>query len=134
MDKKDLTYDIPVRYFDIDTNNHVNNSVYFTYMEEARTKLMFKEFLVYHENGIGFVVTEAKCKYKKPITIQDTVSIKVSVENIKSISFDIKYLFLDLSGELYAEGSTRLACIDIKTQKLIRLPKEMINSLQSFVD
>ena len=133
MDKNDFTYNIPVRYFDLDTNNHVNNSVYFTYMEEARTKLMLKEFLGFLENGIGFVVAEAKCKYKKPIRIQDRVSIKVSVENIKGISFDIKYLFIDLSGKLYAEGSTRLACIDIKTQKLIRLPKEMINSLQLLV-
>ena len=48
MDKKDFTYNIPVRYFDLDTNNHVNNSVYFTYMEEARTKLMLKEFLVFY--------------------------------------------------------------------------------------
>lgn len=133
MDKNDFTYNIPVRYFDLDTNNHVNNSVYFTYMEEARTKLMLKEFLVFYENGIGFVVTEAKCKYKKPIRIQDRVSIRISVENIKGISFDIKYLFTDLSGQLYAEGSTRLACIDKKTQKLIRLPQEMINSLQLLV-
>jgi len=133
MDKKDFTYNIPVRYFDLDTNNHVNNSVYFTYMEEARTKLMLKEFLVFYENGIGFVVTEAKCKYKKPIRIQDRVSIRISVENIKGISFNIRYLFTDPSGQLYAEGSTRLACIDKKTQKLIRLPQEMINFLQELV-
>ena len=133
MDKNDFTYNVPVRYFDLDTNNHVNNSVYFTYMEEARTKLMLEKFLIFQKNGIGFVVAEAKCKYKKPIRIQDRVSIKISVENIKGISFDIKYLFIDLSGKLYAEGSTRLACIDKKTQKLIRLPKEMINYLQLFV-
>ena len=130
MDKDKFTYNVTVRYFDLDTNNHVNNSVFFTYMEEARTKLMLKEFLEFFENGIGFVVTEAKCKYKKPIRIQDSVSIRVSVENIKGISFDMKYFFTDLSGKQYAEGSTRLACIDKNTQKLIRLPQEMISSLQ----
>lgn len=130
MSKNDLTYNIPIRYFDLDTNNHVNNSMFFTYMEEARTKLMFKEFLAFFDKGIGFVVTEAKCNYKKPIRIQDTVSIVISVENIKGISFDIKYLFTDPLGKLFAEGITRLACIDTNTQKLIRLPQEMINSLE----
>ena len=130
MDKNDLTYIIPIRYFDIDTNNHVNNAVYFTYMEEARTKLLLKEFLSSIENGVGFVVTEANCKYKKPIRIQDILSIRISIENIKGFSFDIKYIFTNASDKLYAEGNTRLACIDIKTQRLIRLPQEMINALQ----
>lgn len=130
MEKKDLTYTVPVRYFDLDTNQHVNNAVYFTYMEEARTKLLLKEFLTLQEEGIGFVVTEAKCKYLKPIRIQGTVTIKISIENIRGISFDIKYIFENGSGKLYAQGSTTLACIDIQTQKLRRLPLEIVDALQ----
>ena len=130
MANNNFTYDVTVRYFDLDTNNHVNNSVYFTYMEEARAKLMQKQFLKCKENGISFVVAEAKCKFKNPIRMQDRVSIKISIQNIKGISFEIYYVFFDPLGQLFAEGNTRLACVDAKSQKLIRLPKEVVNYLQ----
>ena len=130
MAKNKFTYDVTIRYFDLDTNNHVNNSVYFTYMEEARTKLLLKQFLKCKENGISFVVAEAKCKFKKPIRMQDRVSIKISIQNIKGISFEIHYVFVDPLGQSFAEGNTRMACVDEKTQKLIRLPKEIVNDLQ----
>jgi acyl-CoA thioester hydrolase len=133
MEKKNLIYTVPVRYFDLDTNQHVNNAVYFTYMEEARTKLLLKEFLALQGEGIGFVVTEAKCKYLKPIRIQDTVTIKISIENVRGISFDIKYVFENESGKLYAEGNTTLACIDIQTQKLRRMPLEIVEALHGLV-
>ena len=52
MGNPELTYDITVRYFDIDANNHVNNSVYFTYMEEARTHLLLEQFLKWDKEGL----------------------------------------------------------------------------------
>jgi acyl-CoA thioester hydrolase len=130
MRNSPLTYDIAVRYFDIDANNHVNNSVYFTYMEEARTHLLLEHFLKWDKEGLKFVVTEATCKYKKPISLLDKVSIKISTDNVKGVSFDINYAFADPSGQLYAEGKTRLACVDKKTQKLVRLPEEIIDILR----
>ncbi len=124
-----LTHDITIRYFDIDANKHVNNSVYFTYMEEARTHLLLEQFLKWDEEGLYFVVTEATCKYKRPISLLDKVSIKLSTDNIKGVSFEIKYAFIDPSGQLYAEGNTRLACVDKETQRLVRLPKDGIGFL-----
>ena len=120
-------HDITIRYFDLDTNNHVNNSVYFTYMEEARTHILLEQFLKWQEDGIYFVVTDAKCKYKKPITLLDKISIEFSSDNIKGASFEINYAFVDPSGQLYAQGNTRLACVDKKTQRLVRLPKDLID-------
>jgi len=122
MEKAIHSYDINIRFFDLDANNHVNNSVYFTYMEEARTKLLLEQFLKLQEEGIYFVVTEANCKYKRPITLLDKVSIELATHHIKGASFEIKYNFVDPSGKLYAEGNTRLACVDSKTQRLVRLP------------
>ena len=121
------SYDITIRYFDIDANNHVNNSVYFTYMEEARTHILLEQFLKWNEEGISFVVTDAKCKYKKQITLLDKVSIELSTDNIKGASFEINYAFVNPAGQLYAEGNTRLACVDKKTQRLVRLPKDVID-------
>ena len=67
------THEISVRFFDLDANNHVNNSVYFTYMEEARTKLLMEQYLHCRQHGVHFVVAEASCKYKRPIGLNDRV-------------------------------------------------------------
>lgn len=126
MSKNNLTYKIPIRYFDIDANNHVNNSVYFTYMEEARTQLLMDKFIKWNEQGIIFVVTEAKCKYRLPITLHDNVYITISTSNITGVSFEVNYSFNDSSGILFAEGTTRMSCLNKNTQKLIRLPDDEI--------
>ncbi len=125
MENFKQSYDITIRYFDIDANNHVNNSVYFTYMEEARTHLLLEPFLKCNEEGMYFVVTDATCKYKKPITLLDKLSIKISIENIQGASFEIKYAFVNPSGQLFAEGKTRLACVENTTQRLVRLPEKV---------
>ncbi len=132
MENDKSSFDITIRFFDLDANKHVNNSVYFTYMEEARTQLLLEQFLKWGEDGIYFVVTEASCKYKKPITFLDKVTIKLCTANIQGASFEINYAFVDPSGQLYAEGSTRLACINEKTQRLFRLPQDGIDYLKKF--
>ncbi len=40
---------------------------------------------------------------------------------------EINYAFVNPAGQLYAEGNTRLACVDKKTQRLVRLPKDLID-------
>jgi len=126
------SFDVTIRYFDLDANKHVNNSVYFTYMEEARTQLLLDQFLEWGKEGIYFIVTEASCKYKKQITFLDKVSIKLSIENIKGVSFEINYRFVDPSGQEYAQGKTRMACINEKTGRLYRLPQDGIEYLEKF--
>ncbi len=127
MTKSKFIYDITVRFFDLDANNHVNNSVYFTYMEEARTKLLLEQYLTCKENGVHFVVAEANCKYKKQIGLQDKISIHLTVQNITGVSFEIYYDFVDSSGQLFAEGNTVMACVNEKSKKLVRLPQDIID-------
>jgi len=119
----------PVRLFDLDINNHVNNSVYFTYMEEARTKLLFDQYLQCKENGIHFVVAEATCKYKMPIKIEDEVIIEIDIQKIRGASFEIIYTFKNLKGDIFAVGKTQMACFDDKAQRPVRIPEDIIKTI-----
>ena len=72
-----------VRFTDTDKYGHVNNSVYFTYFEEARTQWLFDfPSLVKwgEDNYIQFVIAEQSCKYILPLlhpnNIETTQSIK----------------------------------------------------------
>jgi len=119
--------EIAVRFFDIDMNNHVNNSVYFTYMENARTELLMDDFLAYKEQGILFVVAEASCKYKKPIRLNDKVIAELHFEHGGALHFTITYYFKNAEGILYAEGITKMAMIDEKRNRPIAIPIALID-------
>ena len=128
--KNKFTHHQPVRLFDIDVNNHVNNSVYFIYMEEARTKLLFDQYMQCKENGINFIVVEATCKYKIPIRIKDEVIIEIDIKNIRGASFEILYTFKNPEGSIYAVGKTQMACFDDNAKRPVRIPKGIIETIE----
>lgn len=124
---KNFTQAIEVRFFDIDMNNHVNNSVYFTYMENARTELLMDEFLRCKSQGITFVVTESSCKYYHPIHLGDKVICELSFELTRPAQFVVNYTFKNtVNSRIYAEGKTLLAMIDEARNRPILIPQTFI--------
>ena len=57
---------------------HVNNTVYFRYMEQARIG-WFESLVPRGEawRSIGIVIVNASCNFKKPINYPGTVEVKV---------------------------------------------------------
>lgn len=119
------THSIPIqiRFKDIDMNHHVNNAIYFTYMENARSVVLMDEMIKYHSEGLQFVVAEAQCKYKRPIKLNDKLVCEVSFAPVRPTSCDILYLFKnEESGLIYAEGSTRMVLFNENTGRPLVLP------------
>lgn len=127
MEQNYFTHTVTIRFFDIDAYNHVNNSVYFTYMEETRTKLLFDFYLKFKQAGVSFVVAEARCKYIKPIKLEDQIEVKLSVAGIRNTSFEMLFDFVGPAGTIHAKGYTKMACVDANEGKLIRLPQEVLD-------
>ena len=60
---------IPIRWGDMDAMGHVNNTVYFRYMEQARIgwfDALIPEAGAWKYTGI--VIVNASCHYRRPIT------------------------------------------------------------------
>ncbi len=118
---------VRIRFFDIDINQHVNNAVYFTYMENARIELFMEEFVEYHNRGIMIIVAEAFCKYRRPIRLHDNVVCELRVTLTGAFHFTITYLFKDAETDvLYAEGTTKMVMLHEQTNRPIRIPEEFI--------
>lgn len=119
------SYSIPIeiRFGDIDMNHHVNNAVYFTYMENARIAVLMDDLIKYHADGTQFVVAEVKCKYRRPIKLTDKLVCDVSFFPIRPTSFDIHYLFKnEESGLTYAEGNTQMVLFNKHTGRPLAIP------------
>jgi acyl-CoA thioester hydrolase len=127
MSARKLVYveKIPVRWGDMDAMGHVNNTVYFRYMEQARIG-WFESLLPRGEawRTIGIVIVNASCHFKKPINYPGMVEVKVFAGEPGGSSIDT-YYELSLEEELYADGAAKVVFVDAQKQKPLRIPDDI---------
>ncbi|MBB5216802.1 acyl-CoA thioesterase [Parapusillimonas granuli] len=96
---------IPVRWGDLDAMDHVNNTVYFRYFEEARVRLLAGAG-VFGDAGRGAVLAQTSCDFLKPVQYPATVVIRQGLVRIGRSSLEAEVV-LELDGEpgvAYARG------------------------------
>jgi acyl-CoA thioester hydrolase len=114
---------ISIRWGDMDAMGHVNNTVYFRYMEQARIS-WFEALIPEAEawQSTGIVIVNASCNYKRPITYPGTVEVKLLVGQPGGSSVPTFYeLRVDADPLPCADGAAVVVFVDMKTQKPARI-------------
>ncbi len=114
---------IAIRWGDMDAMGHVNNTVYFRYMEQARIgwfEALVPEAQAWKTTGI--VIVNASCNFRRPINYPGTVEVKVFVGAPGGSSVPTFYE-LSIEGEIYADGAATVVFIDMQQQKPVRIPE-----------
>jgi len=122
---------IAIRWADMDAMGHVNNVVYFRYMEQARIS-WFERLVPAREawKSSGIVIVNASCNFRRAITYPGTVEVKVYVGRPGGSSV-ATYYELAVESEIYADGAAVVVFIDVPTQKPVRIPEEIRSLLHS---
>jgi len=121
---------ISIRWGDMDAMGHVNNTVYFRYMEQAR--IGWFDGLVPDDEAwtrTGIVIANASCNFKRPINYPGTVEVKLLVGPPGGSSVPTFYE-LRIQNDLYADGEATVVFIDMEKQKPIRIPQKIREALQ----
>lgn len=123
---------IPIRWGDMDAMGHVNNTVYFRYMEQARIgwfDALVPEAQAWKSTGI--VIANASCNFRRPFNYPGTAEVKVYTGKLGGSSVPTYYELLLLENQaVYADGEATVVFIDMKTQKPVRIPEEIRKRLQ----
>jgi len=131
-DQKKLVHTerIAIRWGDMDAMGHVNNTMYFRYMEQARIN-WFENLVPRAEAwvSIGIVIVNASCNFKKPISYPGTVEVKVFAGAPGGSSVATFYELL-LNQEIHVDGAATVVFIDAKEQKPLRIPETIREALQ----
>ncbi len=126
---------IPIRWGDMDAMGHVNNTVYFRYMEQAR--IGWFDALVPREaawKSTALVIANASCNFKRPINYPGTVEVKLYVGVPGGSSVPTYYeLRVDQESAIYADGEATVVFIDLQTQKPTRIPDEIRDLLKEAI-
>ena len=121
---------IPMRWGDMDANGHVNNTVYFRYMEQARIG-WFDALVPAAEawKDTGIVIANASFNFKRALNYPGTVEVSLSIDPPGGSSVPTFYE-LRMGDTLYADGAAVVVFIDMKSQKPVRIPEGIRSLLQ----
>ncbi len=119
-------YKPEIRFVDMDAMGHVNNSVYFTYLEQARIdffrQLRYDKWDWLEE---GVVVAKNELNYIIPVLFGDDVNIETFCTHIGTKSLTLtSRVFKVHKGQsiLCAEGHCVLVCFNHKIQQSQEMP------------
>jgi acyl-CoA thioester hydrolase len=118
------TMTLPIRWGDMDAMGHVNNTVYFRYMEIIRIEWMHGIGAAPNPQGQGPVIVNAFCNFIRQLEYPGDVLAKHYVANPGRSSFDtfITLERADAPGVIYAEGGALTVWTDFQAQKSAPLP------------
>ncbi|HEX6018753.1 MAG TPA: thioesterase family protein [Burkholderiaceae bacterium] len=115
---------IPIRWGDMDAMGHVNNAVYFRYMETARIDWCHSLGCMSEQSRQGPVIVNAYCSFVKQLRYPGDVLVKHHVTTVGKTSFDTFVTMErgDDPGTIWAEGGARMVWIDFASNQSVPLP------------
>ncbi|SSW68944.1 hypothetical protein AVE30378_03268 [Achromobacter veterisilvae] len=122
--------ELPLRWGDSDALNHLNNTLYFRLMEEARMQILY---------GAGFqlpadegpILAHASCDFLRPLTYPATVRVTHKVTRIGRSSADFELLLekADDPAGPYARGRNVLVWLDYVASASTPWPPEVLSQM-----
>jgi len=106
---------------------HVNNTVYFRYMEQTRIE-WFYEFAKkidtkpYAEQGP--IIINASCTFLEPLVYPGDLEVKMFLGELGRSSFGSHYEIW-MNAKKYAEGAAKMVWIDRRSGKSMPLPEPL---------
>jgi acyl-CoA thioester hydrolase len=113
---------------DTDAAGIVFYANYLKFFERARTEwlrsLGFGQEQLRTGAGIAFVVSETRLRYRRPARLDDVIDVSVAVVHLGQASLEIAQE-ARRAGDLLADGTIRIGCVELGTFRPCRIPNEI---------
>ncbi|MGC4396250.1 acyl-CoA thioesterase [Hydrogenophaga sp. T2] len=121
------TMRIPIRWGDMDAMGHVNNTVYFRYLETIRIEWMRSIGCQPDPQGEGPVIINAFCTFHKQLEFPGEVVATMFVSDVGRSSFESWCTLerADVPGVVYASGGATTVWVDFPKQKSAPIPDSL---------
>ena len=123
-----------VRYNETDQMGFAHHSNYLNYFEMARIEWLNKigfSYAALERQGIVMPVVSVQINFKSPAFFDDPLTIKLFVNEIPKASIKIDYIIINALKKEIANGSTRLAFVNIEINKPVRCPQKLLEIIES---
>jgi acyl-CoA thioester hydrolase len=123
-----FTHRLSVRFRDCDALGHVNNAVYFTYLEQCRLAW-------WHHLGGSFgdspglpggcmIIAHAECDYRSPAYMDDELDIDIKLGTVGRSSFTLIYAIVNAANaKRVADAKTVSVTFDYTLGRSVPIPE-----------
>lgn len=121
---------IPVRWGDMDSYGHVNNSIYMQYIEEARVAWFEQVGVVMNNVPKGPVVLQIQHTFLKPVVHPATACVELFAGALgrSSMVLEHRLTTLEQPDIVYGEGNCKIVWIDHQAGRSVPLPEFLRNA------
>lgn len=113
-----------VAWGDMDAFGHVNNVMYYRYIESAR--INYFDALNIFEQKVLTVVASNQCKYLRPVFYPDQLKIAVRVDELRNSAMRMTYqLFSTAQNALVATAEAVIVCVDQENMQKAAIPEDI---------
>jgi len=117
-----------IRWGDMDAFGHVNNTVYFRYMETARIAFLEEVAGPTDTSSEGPVIVTAYCTFSKQLKYPGQIEVRtfVGTPGRSSIEVTHEIRLVDENGEadvVHAEGGAKVVWVNYAAEKSVPLPE-----------
>lgn len=121
-----VQYQQTVAWGDMDAFGHVNNVMYYRYIESAR--ILYFDLVELFKHDVQVVVVHSSCQYLSPVFYPDILNIGVSVKEMKNTSMRMEYeLISQQQNKVVAKAEAIIVFINAQTMEKTTIP-ELIRS------
>ncbi len=119
-----IVHEQNVAWGDMDAFGHVNNVMYYRYIESAR--INYFDALNIFEQKVLTVVASNQCKYLRPVFYPDQLKIAVRVDELRNSAMRMTYqLFSTAQNGLVATAEAVIVCVDQENMQKTAIPEDI---------
>ena len=121
---------VALRWRDLDAFQHVNNSNFLTYLEEARIRWFESWNGEWVNDTIAPLLAAVQLNYRMPIPYPADVAVELFAEKVGNTSLTVGHRIVSGDGAtLYADGHVVMVWIDRAGGRPVPLPEAVRNAL-----
>ncbi|MCO4770812.1 MAG: acyl-CoA thioesterase [Deltaproteobacteria bacterium] len=119
---------IPIAWGDMDAFQHVNNTVFFRYFETARINYFSAvgTLAPMESTGVGPILAETSCRFRRPLTFPDTViaAVRVPLESLEEDRYTMEHvLWSEAQQTIAAMGTGSIVSFDYRNERRAPVPE-----------
>ncbi|MFT3898404.1 MAG: thioesterase family protein [Thermomonas sp.] len=124
---------VELRWSDLDAFNHVNNSRYLTFLEQARVECFESIGEAWVTDDSAPVVASATLNFRYPIAYPAEVFVELSTKHVGTSSVVIDHRIVAANGTLHCDGHVVAVWVDRHSGKPTELPQGVRRALETLL-
>lgn len=118
------TITLRIDWSELDLFGHVNNVVFYRYMQSARVRFweQIGLYKMYQEQKIAPLLASAAIDFKQPLYYPGDVIIKYEPAFVKNTSFGLAYTIFNQENQVVAIGKDIMVLFDFNKNEKMEIP------------